>query len=216
MALAYAPAAKQRALAALFAVDAAMGEVIRTSSQPMLGQIRLAWWRERLDALDRGEPPPPEPRLRGVKEALLPCGVSGHDVAALEDAWLRMFDPFPWTAETAAAVAARGRTLFTLAAQVLGADTMQLDHAGRLWALVDTARHCSDGPSRALLLHEARTIAASLASERYPRSVRSISMLAAVAARDLAKGEPFEPEGTPARATSLLRHALTGRLPIRS
>jgi hypothetical protein len=38
-------------------------------------------------------------------------------------------------------------------------------------------------------------------------------MLAAVAVRDVRKGEPFEAEGTPGRAATMLRHRLSGRLP---
>jgi hypothetical protein len=38
-------------------------------------------------------------------------------------------------------------------------------------------------------------------------------MLAALAIRDARIGEPFEPEGTPARALALVRHRLSGRLP---
>jgi phytoene synthase len=215
LALAYAPAVKRPALTALFAIDAAMGEVVRTSSQPMLGQIRLAWWRERLEALDTGAAPPPEPRLRQAADALVPLGVRGHDLTALEDGWVRLFDPFPWTTETATAIAGRGATLFAMAAKLLGSGVGQPDKVGKLWALVDAARHCSDGRSRTMLLGEARTVAASLVPARFPRRLRSVSMLAALAARDLQRGEPFEPEGSPARAASLLRHALTGRLPIR-
>ena len=146
----------------------------------------------------------------------MPSGVRGHDLAALEDGWLRLFDPFPWTAETAAAVSSRGAAVFASASMVLGSESDSLRGAGRLWALIDAARHCSDGPSRAVLLGEAGMLAPSLARARFPRGLRPISMLAALAARDLHRAEPFEAEGSPARAASLLRHALTGRLPIRS
>jgi phytoene synthase len=182
----------------------------------MLGQIRLAWWRERLQALDSGEPAPPEPRLRAVVDTLLPIGVSGHELAELEDGWLRLFDPLPWSAVTAAAISARGATLFALAGKVLGPANEALAVAGSMWSLVDAARHCSDPPSRTILVQAATEVASILAQVRFPLGVRPVSMLAAVMARDLRNGEPFEREGTPARAVALLRHRMTGRLAIRS
>ncbi len=35
------------AFAALFAIDVALADVVRATSEPVLGAIRLAWWRER-------------------------------------------------------------------------------------------------------------------------------------------------------------------------
>ena len=57
-----------------------MADVVRTTSEPMLGAIRLAWWRERLEELDDGAPPPPEPRLQAVAYELLPRGVRGSEL----------------------------------------------------------------------------------------------------------------------------------------
>ena len=39
-------------MTALFRISAAMGDVLRTTSDPMIAQIRLAWWRERLEELE--------------------------------------------------------------------------------------------------------------------------------------------------------------------
>jgi phytoene synthase len=94
LALTYVPLRNRGALAALFAIDVAMGDVVRSTKEPMLGPIRLAWWRERLDELDEGTRAPAEPRLQAVERELLPRGISGHDIAGLEEGWLRLFDPF--------------------------------------------------------------------------------------------------------------------------
>src|SRR5690242_20801343 len=100
LALTYVPPRDRGALAALFAIDRAMGDVVRSTKEPMLGPIRLAWWRERLEELDEGSNAPEEPRLQAVERELLPRGVSGRDLAGPESGWLRLFDPFPWTAGT--------------------------------------------------------------------------------------------------------------------
>jgi 15-cis-phytoene synthase len=207
------PAARRSAVVAVFAVDAAMGDVLRTTSEPQLGAIRLAWWRERLEELDVGAAAPAEPRLQAVANELLPRGVSGRALAGLEDAWLKLLDPFPWDAATSEAIWFRGRRLFALAAQILGRTGDDIEEAGGLWALVDVARHCSDAESRRLLVEQARTFARRLGGTRFPPGLRPLSMLAALAIRDCARGEPFEREATPARAAAMLRHRLGGRLP---
>jgi phytoene synthase len=198
---------------ALFLIDAAMGEVVRTTHEPMLGPIRLAWWRERLAELDKGGGAPAEPRLQKVEQELLPRGISGHDLAALEPGWLRLFDPFPWGPETSEAIWLRGNLLFGFGARLLGSPDEKLQAAGGLWALVDVARHCSDDASRAMLLKQARGFAQGLGGARFASALRPLSMIAALAVRDSMRGEPFEAEGAPGRAAAMLRHRLSGRLP---
>ena len=212
LAFAYLPARHRAAVEALFAVDAAMGGVVRSTSEPMLGQIRLAWWRERLEELDGGEQAPAEPRLQAVERELLPLGMKGSDLASLERGWVRLFDPFPWDIGTSEAIWFRGRLLFAMAAQIVARTDDPIEGAGGLWALVDTARNCSDAASREILLKQARTFARGLAGARFEPAVRPLSMLAAVATRDVTRGEPFEPEGTPGRAATMLSHRLRGRL----
>ena len=53
------------AFATLWNLDLAWPTWSRPSSEPALGAIRLAWWRERLEELDDGDAPPAEPRLAG-------------------------------------------------------------------------------------------------------------------------------------------------------
>ena len=213
LALTYVPVRHRGALAALFAVDRAMGDVVRTTKEPMLGPIRLAWWRERLEELDTGSTAPAEPRLQQVEQQLIPLGVSARDVAGLESGWLRLFEPFPWGNETSEAVWLRGNLLFGLGARALGHPGERIQAAGGLWALVDVARHCSDPASREMLLRQARAFAQGLGGLRFAAPLRPLSMLTALAIRDCKRGEPFEAEGTPARAAIMLRHRVGGRLP---
>lgn len=188
-----------------------MGDVVRTSSQPMLGAIRLAWWRERLEELGAGAVPA-EPRLQAAARELLPRGIAGAELAAQGQGWLGMFDEFPWSWASARAIAGRGAILFRLAAELLGPAGERVERAGALWALVDAARHCSDAASRALLADEARARLPEIGSARFAAAARPLTMLAAIAVRDLKLGEPFEAESSPRRVAAMLRHRLTGRL----
>jgi phytoene synthase len=213
LALSYVPVRNRAALAALFAIDAAMGDVVRTTTEPQVGAIRLAWWRERLEELDAGGLAPAEPRLQAVVAELLPRKVRGSELAGLERGWLGLFDPFPWDVGTSELIWFRGRRLFATGAQILARTNDAIEEAGGLWALVDVARNCSDAQSRAMLLSQARTFAKRLGGSRFAGALRPLSMLAALAARDIARGEPFETEGSPGRAAAMLRHRLSGRIP---
>lgn len=213
LALSYVPLRNRGALAALFAIDRAMADVVRTTKEPMLGPIRLAWWRERLEELDESVAAPAEPRLQNVERELIPRGVSGRELATLESGWLRLFDPFPWTVQTSEAIWFRGNLLFGLGARIIGCADERIQGAGGLWALLDAARHCSDPLSRVILLQQGQSFARGLHGVRFPGPLRPLSMLTLVAMRDCRRGEPFEREGTPGRAAAMLRHRFSGRLP---
>lgn len=215
LALLYLPEADRSAMRALFAISAAMGAVLRSTDEPMIGRIRLAWWREQLEALTLEAPAPAEPRLVAAQALLLPRGISGKDLAGLEQGWERMLDPFPWSVETSEGIWFRGVLAFGLAARLLGSPSEPLQKMGGLWALTDAARYCSDPATRALLLERAATIARGLKGMRFASRLRPLSMLGALALRDIARharGAPIEREGTPGRAWTMLKHRLSGRL----
>jgi phytoene synthase len=123
----YWPVELRPAFDALFGIDDALAEVVFTSTQPALGAIRLAWWRDALERLD-ANPPPPEPRLQAVAAELLPRGITGAEVARLEDGWATLLDDEPDEER----VMGRGEALFSMAAKLLGGTEPLIDVAGRL------------------------------------------------------------------------------------
>ena len=166
----------------------------------------MAWWRERFEELDRGFEPPPEPRLRGASE-LIQTGISGAELAQLEDAWAPLLDPFPWGDRQADGLELRGRILFRLTARRLESDPIDIELAGALWSLVDGARHCSDAGSRAMLLERAGRLGESL--PRAPRGpLCALTTMAAVAAHD-ALGRPAGAR----RGLAALAHRYRGIFP---
>lgn len=52
----FAPAAHREALFSLFAFNVEVAKTAEVVTQPMLGQIRLQWWRETIDDLAAGRP----------------------------------------------------------------------------------------------------------------------------------------------------------------
>lgn len=190
------PPALRGAFDALFAVDDAMAEAALTASQPALGAIKLAWWRESLEKLDSA-PPPAEPRLQAVARELLPGGISGARLARLEEGWLALLDEVQdWHR-----VVERGAVLFGMAGDLLGARE-DLVGAGRTWAGVDLARRTG----------ERHWLGELEFTGRFNRRARPLTVLAALAIRDQRRGWPPEPEATPQRSWAILHHRITGRL----
>lgn len=207
-ALGSAPAAVQPALDALWALDDAFGRVLANGREAMIARIRLAWWREALERLDR-EPPPKEPVLEGLANYLLPAGITGVELGEMESGWALLPGDQPITpAELERYAQARGATLFRLTARLLGEDSA-VEPAGEAWALVDVARHSTERADIEAALATARTRALPA---RWSRPLRPLGMIASLAARDLARApERWEEPGSPPRIARMLRHRLTGR-----
>ena len=56
--------AEQRAdVVALYALNYELAHVAETVREPLVGEIRLTWWREAIDAIFAGEPPRRHPVL---------------------------------------------------------------------------------------------------------------------------------------------------------
>jgi hypothetical protein len=166
--------------------------------------VRLAWWRERLEDLDRGASTPPEPRLRAVASELLARGVTGGELSALEDAWLPQLEPFPWGLEQAAGFRLRGRIIFGIGARLLDGRPIDAEPAGEIWSLIDAAHHCSDARSRECLLSEAARLNVS---SLIPTKLRPLTTLCALAIIDTRGSSPFR------RGIAAIAHRVTGRIP---
>jgi phytoene synthase len=184
------PSAVRPAMKALFDIDAAMGEVVARSTDPTLGRIKLAWWREQLEALDE-HAPPAEPRLAAVAAQLLSRGMSGAEVAELEAGWATLLDHSP----DPALVASRGTTLFELGGRLLGARDQMISDAGALFALQATGFR-EQAHDHLLKLHR----------HRFPRALRPLTMLARAAALDLGR------QSDRGRVLAMLAHRWSGRI----
>lgn len=171
----------------------------------MIAQMRLTWWFEALERLDR-EPPPAEPTLRALADDVLPRGVTGVSLAAMIDGWEAIGGDEPLGDEALLLFAtARGGRLFAAMAAVCGAEDAQVRAAGEGWALVDLAGNLSDADAAA----RARTLAAAKLAEvtgrRWSRAGRGIGALALLARSELEGGNG------PIRVGRLLWHRMTGR-----
>ena len=203
MALEQLPRHVQPAFKALWDLDLSLADIVATCTDPNLGAVRLAWWRDRLDDLDTEGPPAGEPRLDAINRHLMTV-TNGASLSLLPEAWAPLLSPFPWSTEVVEGLRARGRVLFGVGAQILGTQGSQAEAAGALWSLVDAAHHCSDARSREFLLARAREI--ELPPRVIEAELRPLIVLAAVAASDARK------HGRLARLAAAFRHRLTGHV----
>lgn len=212
LALGYAPVAKRAGLAALFELDATLAQVLRTTRDPLLGQMRLTWWYEALGRLDiLPAPAPAQPLLRTLAAEVLPAGVSGSAMAELVTGWEALLDAPLGKAAVRAHAAERGGSLFELVARLLGPSDPRVGQAGEGWALADLARHLTDAELAKFASTQAEERLSTALHGRWPRSLRALAALALLARSDLGvpPGEPV-PHGSPTRVFALLRMRLTG------
>lgn len=222
LALAYVPASRRPAVAVLWALDEQFARVVLSAREAAIGQLKLAWWRDTLEALDT-RPPPGEPLLQMLAATVLPAGVRGSELAAMAEGWDALL-PLDAVDDAALGVHAeeRGERLFALAGRLLGGDAPV--GAGAVWAMVDALRYLprtgrgaareasGEGrgatPAAGKPLHQTLAGPASRAGEVsiWPAPLRPLGMLYVLAQRD-----PHERQGSPARLLRMLRHRLTGR-----
>lgn len=211
LALAYAPVRARAALRSLWELDATLGAMVAEGSQPLVVQMKLAWWREALAGLDRGNVPA-EPLLVSLFETMIPAGITGEDLSRLTEGWEYLLSPEPLTADDAEAYARlRGGTLFELSTRLLGGDVpAAVRPGGAAWAMADLARRSSRDEEIALALDTARAHLGS--ASRLRGKLAPLGMLVLLARRDVERGPArIEPRGSPRRLLRMLAYRLFDR-----
>ncbi|MEM1195086.1 MAG: squalene/phytoene synthase family protein [Pseudomonadota bacterium] len=184
LALAYTPPIMRNALRIFLEFDARLARIVSATNEPMLGQVRLAWWRDTL-GMDVSERPTGDAVLDAVGEEWV-----GREDAliALVDGWEQMLSEPPLSRKAASAYAdGRAVGLASLAALAGGGAAIRdsLEAAGRLWALADAASHVAPGEERDTLISIARE---APRPRCLPAPYKGIAVLAALSERALKAG----------------------------
>jgi phytoene synthase len=185
LALAWQPRATRPALAALFALDQRLGSVVARAREPLLAQMRLAWWRDQLGSgagAVAGEPL--------LAEIAGRWGERARHLAVLPDGWEHLLGDAPLAAEAVDAFAtAKGEALAAFA-DLAGAssDRDSARAAGRRWALADFGWRASHSHERESALTLGRQV--SSPPVRSPQ-LRGVAVLGGLARRALGRGEPL-------------------------
>ena len=206
LALAYAPAKTRPAFLALMLLDQRFAHIVSHTSEPLLAQMRLAWWRDEL-AKPSGQRLNSEPLLASIaihwagEEPALGKLIDGWE-GLLADPPLPAAAPSEFAGGRADAFAAIGR----MAGVEESAPIVRL--AARRWALADLAAKVSDADERAVVLSSAQAL--GLAPAHLPRALRPLAVLDGIARASLKAGGAEMLQG---RATMVLamRLGLFGR-----
>ncbi|MDA5193955.1 phytoene/squalene synthase family protein [Govanella unica] len=205
----FAPAGLRPALHALYGFNLDIARIAVLVSEPMIGEIRLAWWREAIEGIYTGSV-----RHHEVIEALAPV-IARHDLP--QAAFERMIDartaeleavPFASLAELEEYAGASAAPLMDLAARVLGwqAPETLVTAAGATWALAGNLRavgfHAGSGkvmlPRDLLLAHGID--AHDLVEGRAGADVRAVVKLVADRAEELLRAFRAEARTIPPAA----------------
>lgn len=167
-----------------FALDARLARIAAQGTEPMLTQMRLAWWRDQL-ALPIAERPQGDRVLDAIgrdwegDESALSELVDGWEILAVSEAL---------TAAIALDFAAKRAAPFAALAKLAGESTSAEDAklAATRWALGDAAANVSSEAERAKLVEAAGKLPDRPA--RLPKSLRGLEILDRLAARSLDRG----------------------------
>lgn len=191
--------------AALFALDHALADILRSTTKPIVGQMRLTWWYDALERL--GENVPAQPVLQALAREVVPGLAQTAALAQVVEGWEALLEE-PLDAAAVARHGARGEALFgaLTVARGMPVDAAVLA-AGRGWAMADLAVHLADVRAAAL----ARVAAGAALDEALTPRWRGARVLGALALDSRMALAGQGSAGSPRRAARVLRFGLTGR-----
>ena len=207
IALAHTPQNLRAALRIFFELDMRLGRIVAGTTEPMLGQVRLAWWRDMLG----------KPALERPNGDVVLDGIALHwqereaDLQPLIDGWEYLLSDTQLTVEDARqATRLKSDALMAVFGQNSEtAGTHQgYETAARAWICADFASKVSSAEERQIFLEIAQH--SGRPSPALPRPARGLAVLGALGWRAVQAGGRPLMEGRGAALTAL-RAAMLGR-----
>ncbi|MFX4085927.1 hypothetical protein ACKU27_12590 [Sphingobium yanoikuyae] len=192
---------------ALWALDQRFAQIARTTSDPAIGQMRLAWWlgvvTDEAGVKGQGEPVVDWLRAIGALDAPgIPAMLDGWEVLVVEPeidlTGLRDY------------AAGRGGGLFQALADVADAPDW-LIAAGKVWALWDLSAHSGDEALADAAIGLARDLLPQVGDPLWPRTWKPLRIAYLLARHDVERGQRAPVGLTRNMAWRLMRIALVGR-----
>ena len=203
LALAYAPGPSERDIFTLFALEAQFARFVSEANEPIIAQMRLAWWRDRF-----AEPVSDWPKGNPLLARLSNWGEAARDLQGVVDGWEALLAERP-LGESPILAHAKGRATGWLAlAKHKGAEAQEsaIASAAKRHALVEAAWHWLDEGDRTIALDLARSLPQA---DLRGKALKPLAVLDALAAKALASDRA--PLSRPTDLFVALRRGLLGR-----
>ncbi|MGB3752783.1 MAG: hypothetical protein WA954_02680 [Parerythrobacter sp.] len=184
LAIVHAPREARAASAAVFAFDARLARFVAQATEPMVAQLRLAWWRDQL-ALPVTERAKGDVVLDNLSTHL---GYHSGMLGKVVDGWEQLVVAEALTSSVVDTFAANRATLFAALQddRPIEPHDDELLRAGRLWALADLASVQATPEDRAAIMQIAH---AGLSQPiRLSRPLRHLHILGELARSSLRRG----------------------------
>ena len=192
-------------VARIFALDNACAQIARTVSEPIMAQIRFAWWRDGLRAqvLPAQHDAPIMVALRGDDE----FDRARAGLIAMIDGWEELIVGGEGNNRDmlSAYAAGRGAGLFAALAPTYAGQSAA---AGQVWALWDLAGHLSDPALAEDAVNLARDLSEGAKTAGLPRM---LAMMAGPAIADVHRGTGAPSVLTPGLYLRMMRFQIFGR-----
>jgi phytoene synthase len=192
----------------LWALDARLADIIRTTSEPLIGQMRLTWWHEVLtdETMTKGSG---DPLVDAWREA---GPFPNESYLAMIDGWEELLG-METADETALRTYAEGRGggLFMAQTGAPPETKPMLTAAGAAWALWDLSGHISDSATAFRAIAMAKHYLPAASSGPWHRDWKASRIAFGLARQDIVKGRRAPASLTPGLYARLLRIALVGR-----
>jgi 15-cis-phytoene synthase len=208
LAMAYASHRRRDSCSVLFSLDDSLARAVSATREPMVGRIRLSWWRENLEAMARGGMAPPEPVFQDISSQAFSSPILAL-LAQLVEGWEVLLDDYPLDEDALTDFAQlRGRALFEAAAHVAGTEPRLAGALGEAWALAKLALGSGDAVTAQRAAAMAITRFDVMTPSELPSELRPFAILAYLAERDLHAEAPKRPlPGSPRRMLRAARFA---------
>ena len=202
LALSYVRGEARAATLALLLLDTRLADAVRRAGEPVLAQIKLAWWRDRF-----AEPAEIWPEGEPLLDRLHAWPGTLSSLGSLVDGWEALLAET--LNESDLAAFARGRAeAWTALGEGLGVrDLASTCASAREWALADICLHLGNATEVALarsMLEDGNQ------SIRLPAQLRSLAVLRALTIRAVKRDSSDPLDGAGAMLVAL-RSGLTGR-----
>ncbi|MBB3032841.1 hypothetical protein [Alteriqipengyuania lutimaris] len=188
LALAYARAKDRPIFEDLFTLDRRLADATRQASEPIIAQMKLAWWRDRF-----AQYPAHWPKGEPLLARLAAWNGDVSQLGTMVDGWEALLAEGRLTDDAIRAFAEGRADAWAVAAESLGEPEPPVpDHAGLLWSYADLAQNCSsaEDAERVRALAHSQSLLAQ-GQPPLPRVLRPFVVLGVLGRRSLAHARPI-------------------------